>query len=62
MIAYFSSEGTVDDRFDRRQLLLHLGDILEAMNCVARLNRPEAPVVQLAEDEEALHGGEMFSH
>jgi hypothetical protein len=23
----------MDDRFDRRELLLHLGDILEALNC-----------------------------
>jgi hypothetical protein len=60
MTAYFSSEGTVDDRFDRRQLLLHLGDVLEAMSWVAKLNRPEAPVMQLAADEEALQEFEFL--
>ena len=44
----------MDDRFDRRELLLHLGDVLEAMSCVATIDRPEARVAQLAKDEESL--------
>jgi hypothetical protein len=44
----------VDDRFDRRELLMHLGDVLQAMSCVANTGRPEASVAQLAKDEESL--------
>ena len=38
----------MDDQFERRELLLHLGDMLEALNCLARTGQPDAPVVQLA--------------
>jgi hypothetical protein len=44
----------VDDRFDRRELLLHLGDVLEATNYVAKANRPYTPVAQLATHEASL--------
>ncbi|MGF6998834.1 hypothetical protein P3T25_007215 [Paraburkholderia sp. GAS32] len=44
----------MDDRFDRRELLLHLGDILEALHCLARTSRPDAPVAQLAQKENSL--------
>lgn len=44
----------MDDRFDRRELLLHLGDVLEATDYVARASRPYAPVAQLATDEASL--------
>lgn len=47
-------EHIVDDRFDRRELLLHLGDVLEATTCVARANRPDMPVAQLATHEASL--------
>ncbi|MGY6158226.1 hypothetical protein [Paraburkholderia strydomiana] len=38
----------MDDRFDRRELLLHLGDMLEALSCLSRAGTPDTPVVQLA--------------
>ncbi|MGF6937061.1 hypothetical protein OKW41_006223 [Paraburkholderia sp. UCT70] len=41
----------MDDRFDRRELLLHLGDMLEVLGCLARTGRPEALVVQLAKEQ-----------
>ncbi|TCG02852.1 hypothetical protein BZM27_52795 [Paraburkholderia steynii] len=41
----------MDDQFERRELLLHLGDMLEALNCLARKGQPDAPVVQLATEE-----------
>jgi hypothetical protein len=44
----------VEDRYDRRELLLHLGDVLEAMSCVSRLERPDASVVELARVESSL--------
>jgi hypothetical protein len=44
----------MDDRFDRRELLLHLGDMLEALSCLARTGRPDAPVAQLAMQQEPL--------
>jgi hypothetical protein len=44
----------VDDRFDRRELLLHLGDVLEAISCVAKAGKPVAPVAELANSEDAL--------
>jgi hypothetical protein len=47
-------EEALDDRFERRELLLHLGDMLEAMRCVANTNRPDASVAQLANDEKSL--------
>ena len=44
----------MDDRFERRELLLHLGDMLEALSCLARTGRPDAPVAQLARQQEVL--------
>lgn len=38
----------MDDRFDRRELLLHLGDMLEALGCLSRAGTPDTPVVHLA--------------
>lgn len=44
----------MDDRFDRRELLLHLGDMIEALNCLARTGRPTASVAQLMQEEDSL--------
>jgi hypothetical protein len=44
----------MDDRFDRRELLLHLGDMLEALSCLAKTGRPDALVAQLAEEQDSL--------
>jgi hypothetical protein len=44
----------MDDRFDRRELLLHLGDMLEAASCATKAGRPDAPVSDLATREESL--------
>ena len=44
----------MDDRFDRRELLLHLGDMLEALNCLTRAARPDALVARLAKEQDAL--------
>ncbi|MFM0209733.1 hypothetical protein PQQ96_20215 [Paraburkholderia sediminicola] len=44
----------MDDRFDRRELLLHLGDMLEALNCLARKSTPIALVAHLMQEEESL--------
>jgi hypothetical protein len=44
----------VDDHFDRRELLLHLGDVLEAISCVAKAGQPAAPIGELANSEDAL--------
>jgi hypothetical protein len=50
----------MDDRFDRRELLLHLGDILEALNCLARTSRPDARVAQLAQEGDSLQDFEFL--
>jgi hypothetical protein len=50
----------MDDRFDRRELLLHLGDMLEALSCLARTGRPDAPVMQLARSQESLQDFEFL--
>jgi hypothetical protein len=50
----------MDDRFDRRELLLHLGDMLEALSCLARTGRPEALVKQLAREQDSLQGLEFL--
>jgi hypothetical protein len=44
----------MDDRFDRRELLLHLGDILEALSCLTKAGRPDAPVARLAKEQDSL--------
>ncbi|MCP3716603.1 hypothetical protein [Paraburkholderia sp. CNPSo 3281] len=43
----------MDDRFDRRELLLHLGDVLEAMRNVGA-TQPFSPVAHLAAREPSL--------
>ncbi|SIT43965.1 conserved hypothetical protein [Paraburkholderia piptadeniae] len=50
----------MDDRFDRRELLLHLGDMLEALSCLTRTGRPDAKVVQLAGSQESLQDFEFL--
>jgi hypothetical protein len=55
-----NGDTAMDDRFDRRELLLHLGDILEALNCLARTSRPDARVVQLAQEKDSLQEFEFL--
>ncbi|MEM5389947.1 hypothetical protein VSR68_41505 [Paraburkholderia phymatum] len=50
----------MDDRFDRRELLLHLGDMLEASSCLAKTSRPDAPVARLARSQESLQEFEFL--
>ncbi|SDH26242.1 hypothetical protein SAMN04487926_103126 [Paraburkholderia steynii] len=50
----------MDDRFDRRELLLHLGDVLEALSCLAKTGRPDAPVAQLAAQQGSLQDFEFL--
>jgi hypothetical protein len=50
----------MDDRFDRRELLLHLGNMLEALNCVMKTGWPDAPVAQLAKEEASLQEFEFL--
>lgn len=45
----------MDDRFDRRELLLHLGDMLEALSCSTKAGWPDAPVARLAKERDSLH-------
>lgn len=44
----------MDDRFDRRELLLHLGDMLEAASRLAKGSAVDAAVSSLAEDDASL--------
>lgn len=44
----------MDDRFDRRELLLHLGEVLDSMAKLAPMSERGTPVVQLAADEASL--------
>jgi hypothetical protein len=50
----------MDDRFDRRELLLHLGDVLEALNCLSKTGKPDMPVTQLAAQQESLQDFEFL--
>jgi hypothetical protein len=50
----------MDDRFDRRELLLHLGDVLEALNCLAGTSRPTASVAHLIQEEDSLQHFEFL--
>jgi hypothetical protein len=50
----------MDDRLDRRELLLHLGDMLEALSCLARTGWPDALVVQLAKEQDLLQDFEFL--
>jgi hypothetical protein len=43
-----------DDRFDRRELLLHLGDILDALNCLASTSEAGASGARLMQQEDSL--------
>lgn len=52
----------VDDRFDRRELLLHLGEVLEAMRDVAGTTQPYAPVAHLASREPSLQALPFLKH
>lgn len=52
----------VDDRFDRRELLLHLGEVLEAMRDVAGTTQPYAPVAHLALREPSLQALPFLRH
>ena len=44
----------MDDRFDRRELLLHLGDILDALNCLASTSEAGASGARLMQKEDSL--------
>ncbi|RZF23757.1 hypothetical protein EVC45_42500 [Paraburkholderia sp. UYCP14C] len=44
----------MDDRFDRRELLLHLGDVLEALSCLTKMGESSAPVTQVVQENGAL--------
>jgi len=50
----------MDDQFDRRELLLHLGDMLKALSCLAKTGRPDAPVTKLAKQNESLQDFEFL--
>ncbi|REG48526.1 hypothetical protein B0G80_4762 [Paraburkholderia sp. BL6669N2] len=50
----------MDDRFDRRELLLHLGDILQALSHLARTGASDTPVVQLANEQDLFRDFEFF--
>lgn len=50
----------IDDRFDRRELLLHLGDMLEALNCLAATSRPTASVAHLVREKDSLQHFEFL--
>jgi hypothetical protein len=49
-----NGDSAMDDRLDRRELLLHLGDMLEALSCLTRAGRPDALVAQLAKEQDSL--------
>jgi hypothetical protein len=55
-----NGDTAMDDRFDRRELLLHLGDILEALSCLAKTCRTGALVRQLATEQDSLQGFEFL--
>src|ERR1700746_2338841 len=50
----------MDDQFDRRELLLHLGDMLEALSCLAKTGRAVAPAAPLAKEQESLQEFEFL--
>lgn len=50
----------MDDRFDRRELLLHLGDILDALKCLASTGAPDASVAHLMQEEKSLRDFEFL--
>lgn len=50
----------MDDRFDRRELLLHLGDMLEASICSSRTGAPNTPLAQLAKEHDLFREFEFL--
>ncbi len=52
----------MDDRFDRRELLLHLGDVLEAASAVAKTDRPDVSVSRLALNDSSLQAFPFLRH
>ncbi|HZZ09551.1 MAG TPA: hypothetical protein VFE79_02570 [Paraburkholderia sp.] len=44
----------MEDRFDRRELLLHLGDMLDAAHGLAGTSDPAASVIQRMQDDDSL--------
>jgi hypothetical protein len=50
----------MDDRFDRRELLLHLGDMLDALSCLARTSDQGVLVTQLAQGNDSLQNFEFL--
>jgi hypothetical protein len=48
----FIADTVMDDQFDRRELLLHPGDMLETLSCLAKTGRPDAPAAELAKKQE----------
>jgi hypothetical protein len=55
-----SGDNSMGDRFDRRELLLHLGDMLQALSCSARTGAPATPVAQLAREEHLFRDFEFL--
>jgi hypothetical protein len=52
----------MDDRFDRRELLIDLGEVLRAVHCLARTSQPEKSVGRLAREVESLQDFEFIRH
>ena len=50
----------MDDRFDRRELLLHLGDMLQAVHLVTSSCSPDDLIGELATQQESLHDVEIL--
>jgi hypothetical protein len=50
----------MDDRFDRRELLLHLGDILHALNYLTAKAKPGISVTQVLQKDDALQTFEFL--
>lgn len=50
----------MDDRFDRRELLLHLGDVLDALHSLVTADKPGALVAHLMQDDGALQRFEFL--
>ncbi|RKF36684.1 hypothetical protein [Paraburkholderia fungorum] len=50
----------MDDRFDRRELLLHLGDVLNALNSLVTVDKPAAPIAHLVQHEASLQRFEFL--
>ncbi|REG60783.1 hypothetical protein B0G80_3598 [Paraburkholderia sp. BL6669N2] len=50
----------MDDRFERRELLLHLGDMLDALNCLGMASEPGARVTHVVQKDDALQTFEFL--